>query len=122
MRPRGWSTLDRPLVCDHADEATNNTSLKTQVIVLSGGSSSGKSPIARALQDILVAPWITLGVDDLLAGLSPALARDAQPRPGAASQAVRVHDGVRYDVVVDSTTTSSLECARAIVARVDQRR
>jgi len=37
-----------------------------QVIVLNGGSSSGKSTIARALQAILAEPWLHFGVDTLL--------------------------------------------------------
>jgi chloramphenicol 3-O phosphotransferase len=36
------------------------------VIVLNGGSSSGKSGIARCLQAILPDPWLALGVDTLL--------------------------------------------------------
>ena len=38
----------------------------TQMIVLNGGSSSGKSGIARCLQAILPDPWLTLGVDTLV--------------------------------------------------------
>lgn len=39
--------------------------------------------------------------------------------PGmAASQADVVHEGVRYDVEVDTTHTEALECARTIAARV----
>jgi chloramphenicol 3-O phosphotransferase len=34
-----------------------------QVIVLNGGSSSGKSGIARCLQAVLPDPWLTLGTD-----------------------------------------------------------
>ena len=45
----------------------------TQVIVLNGGSSSGKTGIARCLQAILPLPWIRLGVDDLIAALPPSL-------------------------------------------------
>ncbi len=45
----------------------------TQVIVLNGGSSSGKTGIARCLQAILPWPWLRLGVDDLLAALPPSL-------------------------------------------------
>jgi chloramphenicol 3-O phosphotransferase len=37
-----------------------------QVIVLNGGSSSGKSGIARCLQAILPDPWLTLGTDTLV--------------------------------------------------------
>ena len=38
----------------------------TRVIVLNGGSSSGKSGITRCLQAILPDPWLALGVDTLL--------------------------------------------------------
>jgi chloramphenicol 3-O phosphotransferase len=45
----------------------------TQIIVLNGGSSSGKSGIARCLQAILPRPWITLSVDDMIDALPPSL-------------------------------------------------
>jgi chloramphenicol 3-O phosphotransferase len=41
----------------------------TQVIVLNGGSSSGKSTIARALQEVLPGQWLTFGVDVLIEAL-----------------------------------------------------
>ena len=44
-----------------------------QVIVLNGGSSSGKTGIARCLQAILPEPWIRLSVDDLVDALPSAL-------------------------------------------------
>ena len=37
-----------------------------QVIILNGGSSSGKTTIATLLQDILPSPWLRLGVDTLI--------------------------------------------------------
>ncbi len=40
-----------------------------RVIVLNGGSSSGKSSLARALQEALPQPWLRLGVDDLIEAL-----------------------------------------------------
>ncbi|MFE7564219.1 chloramphenicol phosphotransferase CPT family protein, partial [Kitasatospora sp. NPDC057500] len=43
------------------------------MIVLNGGSSSGKSSIARRLQEVLPDPWLTLGVDTLIAALPAAL-------------------------------------------------
>lgn len=169
--------------------------MTTQVIVLNGGSSSGKSTIARALQDILPATWLTFSVDDLieamprtggdivfhadgsidvgpgfraiegawmhgiaemaragapviiddvflggaasqerwraaLAGLGvlwvgvhcdpdTAAAREASRGDRTAgmarSQAVSVHDGVRYDVVVDSAAEPADVCTRTIV-------
>jgi chloramphenicol 3-O phosphotransferase len=45
--------------------------MATQVIVLNGGSSSGKTGIARCLQAILPQPWLRLGVDDLVDALPP---------------------------------------------------
>lgn len=43
------------------------------IIILNGGSSSGKSSIARALQVLLPEPWLTFGVDDFVDALPPAL-------------------------------------------------
>ena len=50
----------------------------TEVIVLNGGSSSGKSGIARCLQAVLPDPWLALGVDTLV---------DAMPVSMRASEA-----------------------------------
>jgi chloramphenicol 3-O phosphotransferase len=177
----------------------------TQVIVLNGGSSSGKSGIARCLQAVLPDPWLVFGVDTLIqampvssrmsppgiefvsdgevvvgpefrtleaawikgiAAMAQAGARiivdedflggaasqqrwkkalgalqvlwigvrcDSAVAAGreiargdrvsgmAASQAEVVHQGVVYDLQVDTTHTEALECARAIAARVQRR-
>jgi chloramphenicol 3-O phosphotransferase len=171
----------------------------TQVIVLNGGSSSGKSGIARCLQAVLPDPWLVLGVDTLIQAMPVAsrlsgiefapdgavlvrpefraleaawiegiaamaragarivvdeaflggaasqqrwltalgalqvlwvgvrcdgavaaareIARGDRITGMAASQAELVHQGVRYDLQVDTTLTEALECARAIAAR-----
>ncbi|MGB3441946.1 MAG: chloramphenicol phosphotransferase CPT [Actinophytocola sp.] len=47
--------------------------MTTQVIVLNGGSSAGKSRIARCLQDVLPQPWLTFGTDDFVEALPPAM-------------------------------------------------
>jgi chloramphenicol 3-O phosphotransferase len=63
----------------------------TSVIVLNGGSSSGKSGIARCLQAILPTPWLTLSVDTLVDALPP-------NRSGiefAADGEIAVHDEFR---------------------------
>ncbi len=39
------------------------------IIVLNGGSSSGKSSIALCLQDLLLEPWLSLGVDTFIGTL-----------------------------------------------------
>ena len=172
------------------------------MIVLNGGSSSGKSGIARCLQAILPDPWLTLGTDTLVeaapspsvtavAGIEfgpngevivgpqfralegawitgiaamaqagahiildevflggavsqqrwqnalgslPALwvgvrcdrdvaaareiARGDRTIGMAASQADLVHEGMVYDLEVDTDQTEALECARIIAARV----
>ncbi|MEU5433661.1 chloramphenicol phosphotransferase CPT [Streptomyces sp. NPDC020719] len=174
----------------------------TQVIVLNGGSSSGKSGIARCLQAVLPDHWLALGIDTLVAAMPASmragdggieLAEDgevivgpefraveaawmegiaAMARAGAriildevflggadsrlrwqkalgglrvvwvgvrcdgviaagrevargdriigmaASQAEAVHRGMVYDVEVDTAHVESMECARAIAARV----
>ena len=51
----------------------------TSMIVLNGGSSSGKSSIARALQEILPDLWLTFGVDVLIEALP---GRGEDPRSG----------------------------------------
>lgn len=48
----------------------------TQIIVLNGGSSSGKSGIVRCLQAVLPDPWLTFGIDSLIAAM-PASMRTA---------------------------------------------
>ncbi|MFD6297637.1 chloramphenicol phosphotransferase CPT [Streptomyces sp. NPDC060235] len=47
--------------------------MTTAVIVLNGGSSSGKSGIARCLQAVLPDPWLALGTDTLVDAMPAAL-------------------------------------------------
>jgi chloramphenicol 3-O phosphotransferase len=49
----------------------------TQVIVLNGGSSSGKSGIARCLQAVLPDPWLAFGVDTLVQAMPGSLQMSA---------------------------------------------
>ncbi|WP_149551699.1 chloramphenicol phosphotransferase CPT [Streptomyces marokkonensis] len=172
------------------------------MIILNGGSSSGKSGIVRCLQSVLPDPWLAFGVDSFVdalparlresdAGLGVAadgtvsvgaefraleaawtegvvsmaragarivvddvflggaasqqrwqkaldgvdvlwvgvrcessvaaareVARGDRVRGMAALQADVVHEGVFYDLEVDTTHTESLVCARTIAARV----
>lgn len=178
------------------------TAQETRIIVLNGGSGSGKSGIARCLAAILPQPWLRWGVDDLIDALPPALvdsgggvsfgargevvvgdgfraaesawmagiaamatagariivddvflsgaasqertrarlagltvlwvgvrcdatiaagreiARGDRTSGMAASQADQVHQGVHYDVEVDTGSAESLDCARTIAAHV----
>jgi chloramphenicol 3-O phosphotransferase len=174
----------------------------TQVILLNGGSSSGKTGIVRCLQAVLPDPWLAFGVDSFVEALpaklhdsadgitfapdggvhvgpafaaldaawttgiaamahagarvivddvflggpasrhrweralhglavlwvgvhcAPAtatareIARGDRVQGMAASQAHVVHQGLTYDVEVDTTHTESLTCAETIAARV----
>ncbi|MEU6974880.1 MULTISPECIES: chloramphenicol phosphotransferase CPT [unclassified Streptomyces] len=176
--------------------------MTTQMIILNGGSSAGKSGIVRCLQAVLPDPWLAFGVDSFvdalparmqasdegldigpdggvnvgaefrrletawtegIAVMARAGARivvdevflggaESQRRwrehleglevlwvgvrcdatvaagretargdraPGmAALQAGQVHEGVTYDLEVDTTRTESIECARRIAAHV----
>ncbi|MFE6777535.1 chloramphenicol phosphotransferase CPT [Streptomyces sp. NPDC057702] len=80
--------------------------MTTQVIVLNGGSSSGKTQIARCLQAVLPEPWLLMSVDALIEAMPVALrdsddgiefASDGGVRPGprfrAAEAAWRVGVG-----------------------------
>jgi chloramphenicol 3-O phosphotransferase len=59
------------------------------MIVLNGGSSSGKSGIARCLQEVLPDPWLTFGVDTLVAAMPAAMrASDAGIEFGAGGEVV----------------------------------
>ncbi|MEU2113282.1 chloramphenicol phosphotransferase CPT [Streptomyces sp. NPDC019507] len=176
--------------------------MTTRVIILNGGSSSGKSGIVRCLQAVLPDPWLAFGcdsfvdalpaklrtsdggivfasdggvsvgaefraleaawtegiaamaragarvvVDDVFLGgaasqqrwqkaldglavlwvgvrCESAVVADREVARGdrvpgmAASQADVVHDGVFYDLEVDTTRTESMVCARTIAAHV----
>ena len=176
--------------------------MTTRVIVLNGGSSSGKSGIARCLQAILPEPWLAFGVDTLIEAMPASMQTSAagiEIAPGgevtigpefrlleaawiegiaamaragagiivdevflggaasqqrwqqaldgldvlwvgvrceatvaaarevargnritgmAASQADLVHQGVTYDLEVDTTHAESLQCARTIAAQL----
>lgn len=176
--------------------------MNTQVIVLNGGSSSGKSRIARDLQSALPDAWLSLSIDTLvdamparltsggdgigfaddggvdvghefmvlqdawITGLvamaragarivvddvflggggsqrrwldalgdvptlwvgvrcDAAVAEEREAARGdrvagmAAKQADVVHEGVAYDLEVDTTNTSSMDCARTIATHL----
>ncbi len=64
--------------------------MTTQVIVLNGGSSSGKSGIARCLQAILPDPWLAFGVDTLIQATPPSMQTSAAGIEFAADGAVIV--------------------------------
>jgi chloramphenicol 3-O phosphotransferase len=83
----------------------------TAVIVLNGGSSSGKSGIARCLQAVLPDPWLVVGVDMLI----QAMPASAQTSPAgiefAAGGGVTV--GPRFRTLEAAWIAGVAEMARA---------
>jgi chloramphenicol 3-O phosphotransferase len=53
--------------------ATTLDAVATRVIVLNGGSSSGKSGISRCLQAVLPDPWLAFGTDTLVEAMPVAM-------------------------------------------------
>jgi chloramphenicol 3-O phosphotransferase len=105
-----------------------------RVIVLNGGSSSGKSGIARCLQAVLPDPWLAFGTDTLVQALpgrtSAAViefAPDGEVIVGPEFRALEAawitgvaamaRAGARI-IVDEATHTEALDCARAIAACV----
>ncbi len=85
---------------------------KGKIIILNGVSSSGKTTLAKALQNVLAEEYLVLGIDDII-GMMPA----GLPRTGV-EDAVRkcqtiLHKFVRslsdmgYNVIVDNIILSA---------------
>jgi chloramphenicol 3-O phosphotransferase len=83
-------------------------------IFLGGAVSQQRWQKALAGLDVL---WIAVKCDSAVAA-GRELARGDRVRGMAVSQAEVVHQGVVYDLEVDTTHTESLACARIIAARV----
>jgi chloramphenicol 3-O phosphotransferase len=73
--------------------------MPTQVIVLNGGSSAGKSGIVRCLQAILPDPWLATGVDRLIEAM-PATMRSPESIDFAADGTVII--GPDFDRLQDA--------------------
>ena len=87
-----------------------------RIVILNGAPRSGKSSIARAMQETLPGRWINLGVDAQNRSLPPALLPGIGLRPGgerpdlephvvalfaALYEAIAAHARQGFDVVVD---------------------
>jgi chloramphenicol 3-O phosphotransferase len=77
------------------------------MIILNGGSSSGKTRIARCLQNMLAEPWLAYGIDSFIEAL-----------PARMQTSDLVHEGMSYDLEVDTTQAETAACARIIAASV----
>ncbi|MDX3528262.1 chloramphenicol phosphotransferase CPT [Streptomyces sp. ID05-39B] len=80
------------------------------------GGEASQQRWQKALGDVAVL-WVGVRCDSAVAA-GREIARGDRVRGMAASQADAVHQGVVYDLEVDTSRTESLECALAIAARV----
>ncbi|WP_229925391.1 chloramphenicol phosphotransferase CPT [Streptomyces longispororuber] len=80
------------------------------------GGAASQQRWRKALGDVS-ALWVGVRCDSAVAAGREVARGDRAPGM-AAAQAHVVHQGVRYDLEVDTTRTESLECARTIAARL----
>ncbi|MEU4364665.1 chloramphenicol phosphotransferase CPT [Promicromonospora sp. NPDC023987] len=85
--------------------------MNTQVIVLNGGSSSGKSGIARGLQAALPDAWLSLSIDTLVDAMPARLTTGGDGIGFAADGGVDV--GQDFLVLQDAWITGLVAMARA---------
>jgi chloramphenicol 3-O phosphotransferase len=78
-------------------------------VILAGGAGQQRLRVMLGELDVL---WVGVHCDPLVAA-NRELARADRIRGMAANQAVAVHAGVVYDVEVDTTNCSALDCAAA---------
>lgn len=83
-------------------------------VFLGGGASQGEWRSALAGLDVL---WVGVRCDSAVAA-GREIARGDRERGMAASQADLVHEGVVYDLEVDTTNFEALECARVIAGQL----
>src|SRR5215472_16545426 len=72
-----WPYYKRPAAMSSGVSCRYGGAVTTQVIVLNGGSSSGKSGIARCLQAVLPDPWLAFGTDTLIQAMPMSLQTSA---------------------------------------------
>jgi chloramphenicol 3-O phosphotransferase len=91
-----------------------------QVIVLNGGSSSGKSGIARCLQAVLPDPWLALGTDTFVAAMPASMRASEAGIAFAADGEVVVGPGFRTleAAWIDGVAAMARAGARVIVDEV----
>ncbi|MET8882058.1 chloramphenicol phosphotransferase CPT [Streptomyces rubiginosohelvolus] len=80
------------------------------------GSPASQEPWRKALTDLNVL-WVGVRCASEVAEARE-IARGDRPKGMAAAQAEKVHEGVSYDLEVDTTYMESLACARTIAAHV----
>ncbi|MDQ2838634.1 MAG: chloramphenicol phosphotransferase CPT family protein [Actinomycetota bacterium] len=113
----GFRTLEASWYAGLAAIAQAGTGLIIDEVLLGGGASQARLADALAGLDVV---WVAVRCD-----LGVATAREANRADRvvgmAASQFPLVHDGVSYDLAVDTTHDSAASCATRIVTWLDRR-
>jgi chloramphenicol 3-O phosphotransferase len=110
----GFRRLEAGWMDGVAAMARAGTRIIVDAIFLGGAASQQRWQKALAGLDVL---WVAVRCDSAVAA-GRELARGDRVRGMAESQAEVVHQGVVYDLEVDTTHTESLACARIIASRV----
>ncbi|MFD0554777.1 chloramphenicol phosphotransferase CPT [Streptomyces rectiviolaceus] len=94
--------------------------MTAQVIVLNGGSSSGKSGIARCLQAVLPDPWLAFGCDTLVDAMPASMQTASEGIEFAADGGVTVGPEFRTleAAWIEGISTMARAGARVIVDEV----
>jgi chloramphenicol 3-O phosphotransferase len=109
-----WKEVEAAWYRGPASMARAGLGLILDEVLLGGGTAQ------RRLSDVLerlVVMWVGVRCDPAVAAAREA-GRPDRIAGMAAAQASKVHKGVRYNIVVDTTTASIEDCARTILANV----
>lgn len=82
-----------------------------RIIVVNGGSSSGKTSIVREMQTMLAQPWLALSIDDFVDCLPPALQQSPDGFDVTAEGAVQI--GAIFTRLAAAWTAGVVATARA---------
>jgi chloramphenicol 3-O phosphotransferase len=95
--------------------ARAGTSVIVDEVFLDGGNSQAR--LQAVLRGVRVI-WVGVRCDPVIAEARELRRRD-RTKGMARDQAERVHYGVSYDIVVDTTDTSTTQCAAMIAATLE---
>lgn len=110
----GWRDLERSWYVGLAAIAASGTGVILDEVFLEGARQQER---LRGVLGGLEVLWIGVMCDGRVAATREALRPDRVPGM-AESQAQAVHDGVEYDVVVDTEDKTPEECTATIISRM----
>lgn len=109
----GWLALETSWYLGVASIAASGTGVIVDEVLLDGGASQERLRIAFGGLEVF---WVGVKCDGEVARAREALRPDRVPGM-AESQAALVHEGVAYDLIVDTSRSTSMSCASKILAK-----